>query len=57
MRKHIRGWPENVIAEMNKHKAMISEEFNRLDLETELRPINDIEKSRTKELFIEINRY
>lgn len=33
LRKHIRGWAANVIAEMNKHKAVISEEFNRLDLE------------------------
>lgn len=42
---------------MNNHKASISDEFNKLDLEAESRALSDVEKSRMKELSIEINRY
>lgn len=57
LRKSIRGWASNVVAEMNRHKSMITEEFNKLDLEAETRILSDDEKSRTKELYVEINRY
>lgn len=42
---------------MNKHKAQISEEFNRLDLEAETRELSQSEKDKMKALSIEINRY
>lgn len=57
LRKSIRGWAANVVAEMNRHKSQISEEFNKLDLEAETRILSDGEKERMRALSIEINRF
>lgn len=57
LRKAVGGRATNVVAEMSKHKALISEEFNCLDMEAENRPLTEVEKNRMKVLSIEINRY
>jgi hypothetical protein len=41
LRKVIRGWAANVVAELNREKQTVAGEFNGLDMEAEQRPLDD----------------
>jgi hypothetical protein len=53
-RKLIRGWSNNVLAEMNKHKQSIAAEYNFLDMEAEKRILDVEESNRMKYLAREL---
>jgi hypothetical protein len=53
-RKMVKGWAINVIAELNKHKQVVAAEYNLLDLEAEVRVLDDHEQARFKELAREL---
>jgi hypothetical protein len=46
LRKMVRGWANNVIAELNKHKQAVAVEYNWLDEEGENRNLSSEEKNR-----------
>ena len=45
-RKLVRGWAANEVAEMNREKVALADEYNRLDKLLEVRPLLDSERSR-----------
>jgi hypothetical protein len=53
-RKLIRGWPNNVLVEMNKHKQSIVVEYNFLDMEAENMILEVEESNRIKQLAREL---
>jgi hypothetical protein len=44
LRRLVRGWANNVVAELNRHKQSVAAEYNALDLETESRILDNEEK-------------
>jgi hypothetical protein len=55
-RRLVRGWPANVIVELNMHKQEVATEFNCLDLEAEESELEEFEKTRMKELSRELDK-
>jgi hypothetical protein len=55
-RRVVRGWANNVVAEMNKYKQIVVVEFNHLDLEVENRMLDRDERHRMKELAKELDQ-
>jgi hypothetical protein len=53
-RRLVRGWANNVVAEMNKHKQVLAAELNFLDFEVENRNLEEVER-RMKSLARELN--
>jgi hypothetical protein len=56
LRRILRGWASNVIAELNKHKQEVAAEYNWLDEESEKRILDDNEKGRMKALARELEQ-
>jgi RNA:NAD 2'-phosphotransferase (TPT1/KptA family) len=56
LRRILRGWASNVIAELNKHKQEVAAEYNWLDEEYEKRILDDNEKGRMKALARELEQ-
>jgi hypothetical protein len=54
-RRLVKGWANNVIAEMNKYKQAIAAEFNFLDMEAESRILENEENLRLKFLAKELD--
>jgi hypothetical protein len=52
----VRGWANNVVAEMNKYKRIVAVEFNHLDLEAENKMLDRDERLRMKELAKELDQ-
>jgi hypothetical protein len=52
----VRGWANNAVAEMNKHKQIVAAEFNHLDLEAENRMLDRDERLRMKKLAKELDQ-
>jgi hypothetical protein len=52
----VRGWADNVIAELNKHKKEIAAEYNLLDAEAEDRILGEEEKNIMKILARELEQ-
>jgi hypothetical protein len=50
LRRMIRGWASNVVAELNKYKSEVATEYNILDSEEDSRILTDDEKNRKKYL-------
>jgi hypothetical protein len=55
-RRVVRGWANNVVAEMNKYKRIVAVEFNHLDLEAENKMLDRDERLRMKELAKELDQ-
>ena len=51
-----RGWASNIVAEQNKLKQMIVEEYNKLDLESEVRSLSELEVNRMNQIAKELDR-
>jgi hypothetical protein len=56
LRRTVRGWDSNVVAELNKHKQEVAAEYNWLDQESEKRILDDNEKGRMKALTRELEQ-
>jgi hypothetical protein len=52
----VRGWANNVVAEMNKYKQIVAAEFNYLDFESENRMLDRNERLRMKQLAKELDQ-
>jgi hypothetical protein len=52
----VRGWANNVIAEVNKYKNMVVSELNFLDFEAENRCLDEDERLRMKSLARELDK-
>jgi hypothetical protein len=52
----VRGWANNVVAEMNKYKQIVAAEFNYLDFESENRMLDRSERLRMKQLAKELDQ-
>jgi hypothetical protein len=52
----VRGWATNVIAELNKHKQVVTAEYNLLDLESENRSLDAGGQVRMKDLGRELDK-
>jgi hypothetical protein len=50
LRRLVRGWANNVVTELNRHKQSIAAEYNALDLETESRILDNEEKHQQPSL-------
>jgi hypothetical protein len=50
----VRGWANNVVAELNKHKQAVVSEYNWLDEENDHRSLCENERSRMKYLTREL---
>jgi hypothetical protein len=50
VRRLVRGWADNVVAGLNRHKQTIVAEYNMLDMESENRSLDEEEKDRLKYL-------
>jgi ribosome-binding protein aMBF1 (putative translation factor) len=55
-RKLTRGWASNEIVVMNKEKAALAAEFNRLELKVEQNTILEVERERMKEVADNLNK-
>jgi hypothetical protein len=55
-RRLVRGWANNVIAEVNKYKNMVVSELNFLDFEAENRCLDEDERLRMKSLARELDK-
>ena len=55
-RRLTQGWVSNVIAEQNRHKQQIAEEYNNLDLAVESRILFKSEVNRTNRSARELDR-
>jgi hypothetical protein len=55
LRKIVRGWANNLITELNKHKHAVATEYNCLD-EEENRMLDESEKNRKKYLASELEQ-
>jgi hypothetical protein len=56
LRKIVRGWTNNVVADLNKHKQTLAAEYNWLDEEEENRSLSVEEKNRLKTLTRELEQ-
>jgi hypothetical protein len=56
LRKVIRGWAANVVAELNREKQTVAGEFNWLDMEAEQRPLDEDELNKMKSLARDFDR-
>jgi hypothetical protein len=56
LRKVIRGWTANVVAELNREKQTVAGEFNWLDMEAEQRPLDEDELNKMKSLARDFDR-
>jgi hypothetical protein len=56
LRKVIRGWATNVVAELNREKKFVAVEFNWLDMDAEHRPLNEDELTKMRSLARDLNR-
>jgi hypothetical protein len=54
LRRLVRGWVDNVVAKLNRHKQTIAAEYNLLDIEYENRSLDDGERDRLKFLAREL---
>jgi hypothetical protein len=54
LRRLVRGWADNVVAELNRHKQTIAVEYNMGDIESECRSLDEEEKDRLKFLTREL---
>jgi hypothetical protein len=54
LRRMVRGWANNVVAELNKHKQAVVSEYNWLDEENDHRSLCENERSRMKYLTREL---
>jgi hypothetical protein len=52
----VRGWANNVIAEVNKYKNIVVSELNFLDFEAENRCLDEDERLRMKSLARELDK-
>jgi hypothetical protein len=55
-RRLVRGWANNVIAEVNKYKNIVVSELNFLDFEAENRCLDEDERLRMKSLARELDK-
>jgi hypothetical protein len=51
-----RGWSVNVEAELRRRKEKLSKEYDRLDVLSESRNLNDNERERMKNIYSELNK-
>jgi hypothetical protein len=56
LRRLVRGWADNVVLELNKHKQEVAIEYNLLDAEAEMRSLDEGEKDRLKYLARELEQ-
>jgi hypothetical protein len=56
LRRMIRGWATNVVAELNREKQALGAEFNWLDMEAEQRPLDEGELIKMKSLARDLDR-
>jgi hypothetical protein len=56
LRRLVRGWADNVVVELNKHKQEVHAEYNLLDAESKDRNLDDGEKDRLKFLARELEQ-
>jgi hypothetical protein len=57
LRKQVRGWANNVVAEMNKHKQEVYMEYNWLGEEAEHRDLDVSERERMRVLAKELDKF
>jgi hypothetical protein len=48
LRKMVRGWANNVVAKLNRHKNEVAIEYNWLDVESKHRQLHDQEKEKMR---------
>jgi hypothetical protein len=56
-RKLAKGWSANIDAEIRKHKKELMQEYDLLDIKTELHSLCGIESDRLEEILRELNNY
>jgi hypothetical protein len=54
LRRVVRGWANNIVVELNKHKQAVVAEYNWLDEEEESRSLSAEKKNRMKTLTREL---
>jgi hypothetical protein len=56
LRRMVRGWANNVVAELNKYKHAVVAEYNMLDEEEDNRLLDNSEKMRKNHLIRELEK-
>jgi hypothetical protein len=52
----VRGWANNVVAKLNRHKNEVAIEYNWLDVESKHRQLHDQEKEKMRNLSRELEQ-